>query len=420
MSYNFEPVKLENIKEKPSWILALTLYLVPLWWFIGLSPVIYHLAALVYFYLVLKRERKIVLPAPAIYLLLFLSIYLFSFSINWFKYPIVRGAASLYNMSIWFMGIMLIAAIYSDENFETDLLFKASAFLVWFTLVFLFLDYFIYLRHGNFSFPTLIGIFLHPPHTESSLVRLFFRAKTHIVGRGPLVFLPRISYYSPYPNAFAGLILLLWGAGFSFYLRKGRKTLAHIFNLASIFLLFLSMSRASFFLGVAILSYFELSLLPLTGALVFLSVGALGIGVLFALGINPMEIFEKVAYGSTQVRIQEYRDALRVVELHPVWGIGLKPRYLQGIPLGSHSTYIGILQKTGLMGFFTLLAFEISLIREFLRKLKLPYIAAGIFSIFVWMFFEDIDAPALTAFLFFTLSGLLIKYNLKGGEDART
>jgi len=140
---------------------------------------------------------------------------------------------------------------------------------------------------------------------------------------------------------------------------------------------------------------------------------------MFLLGLNPLKIFEKVAYGSTRARLQEYRDALRVVGLHPLWGIGLKPSYLQGIPLGSHSTYIGILQKTGLLGFFTFLAFEFSLVREFLRKIEFPYMAAGVFSIFIWMFFEDIDAPALTAFLFFVLSGLLIKYNLKGGKDEK-
>ncbi len=410
-------VTIELKGTEPSRILSYTLYLVPLWWIMGFSPVVYHISVLLYFYAVARRER-IVFPAPSLFLLLFMVLYAFSFSLNWVNFPLSRGLASLYNLSIWVMGFLLVVGIYIDSHFDLRGLLEAGTFLLWFTLGFFLFDYLLFLKYKMLNFPTLLGLLLpFSPSGSSLIIKLFFQVKLHIVGRGPLSFLPRVSYYSPYANAFAGTMILIWPMALTYYRGKGNVKKAHLANLVGFFLLFLSMSRASFFIGALLFFYFEFTLLSLSGSLALLAFSSLLLAGLFFLGVNPLEVFEKISYGSTETRIKQYREALKLIGAHPILGIGLKPSYLPSIPLGSHSTYIGLLQKTGLMGFLTFLAYQISLVKTFLKGKRFPYIAAGVFLMFVWMFFEDLDAPALVAFLFFSLNGVLIKYNLKGGND---
>ncbi len=408
-------MKDEILKEiKPSKVLALTLYLVPLWWVLGLLPVIFHMAAFLYFFSVMKKEGS-GLPLPSLFLILFLSIYAFSFLLHWAEFPLERALASLYNLSIWVMGLLLILGIYRDRDLELKEFLRSGAFLFWFTLALSLLDIYLYRRARWLSFPTLLGTFFNPPQLHSSLVGQFFQAKMHIIGRWPLDFLPRVAFYSPYPNAFAGLVFLLWGATLTLYQNERKIWLQQAVNLAALFLLLLSMSRASFLLGLGNFIAAELLILPPAGGAILLSLVFL---LLFfsVLGIiNPVAIFTRIARGSTESRLLDYGEALRFFKESPLFGIGIKPRFLQGVPLGSHSTYIGVLLKTGLLGFFTFLAYAFSQIRAFFKERNLPFLALSLLCMLGWMGFEDIDAPSLTAFLFFVISGLLIRYNLKGG-----
>ncbi len=396
---------------KPSKILALVLYLVPLWWVLGLSPVVYHIAALLYFYFVARKER-LSLPLPSVFLLLFLSIYVFSFSLHWMEFPLERGLASVYNLSIWFMGFLLLLGICSDSDFDLDSFLMAGAFLFWFTLGLSFLDLFLYKSSTWLSFSTLIGVFLKAPQIHSSLVGEFFRAKMHIIGRYPLSFLPRVSFFSPYANAFAGLIFGLWGIALTFYWKKGKRLIVHAVNLAALFLILLSMSRASFLIGFLNFVAAEVLILPSLWSALLLAFFFLLMFIAILQGFNPLLLFTRVARGSTEARVETYKEALRFFWSSPLIGIGIKPRFLQGIPLGSHSTYIGLLLKTGFLGFASFLAYGVSLLKISLKG-KLPFIGFSLLSLFGWMIFEDLDAPSLTAFVFFSLSGLLIRYNLE-------
>ena len=123
--------------------------------------------------------------------------------------------------------------------------------------------------------------------------------------------------------------------------------------------------------------------------------------------------------GSTVGRASLYTYSLGQLKgVDWVLGVGLRPREESlEFPVGSHSTYLSFIFKTGMAGFMTLIAFQLSLfsrwykLRSLVQKDRTALILwRGFGIIFMtmafWMFSEDIDAPQFLAFLYFSYIGI--------------
>jgi len=180
------------------------------------------------------------------------------------------------------------------------------------------------------------------------------------------------------------------------------------------FLMTLSrISLAGFFLGLVVVLLVEKKHFP---------IWIVGILVVSALCFPLIESFSEwimgLREGSTSVRFSLYRYSLE--QLHDtdwILGLGVKPREnIFAIPLGSHSTYISMIFKTGVFGVTGVLLLQASLLLRWVRlrahvirhrHLFLFWRALGMVMIAmaVWMATEDIDAPQFLAFLYFSMIG---------------
>lgn len=112
--------------------------------------------------------------------------------------------------------------------------------------------------------------------------------------------------------------------------------------------------------------------------------------------------------GSNTLRFKVYYDSLKLTyETNLLFGCGVKISYTDAVPYGSHSTFIGMIYKTGIIGFAL---FLILLFYVFVKiEKKKDLLGIGMFISFcLIMIFEDIDGKNWQMFylfllLFFTL-----------------
>lgn len=123
--------------------------------------------------------------------------------------------------------------------------------------------------------------------------------------------------------------------------------------------------------------------------------------------------------GSTTHRFDLYEyTVLAVLDRSPLLGLGIKPRILEfNIPIGSHSMYLGALLKGGVLGLAFFLGWLLVVAISWLAVLRRPLpggsrallaaVGGAVGAMSFWMLFEDLDAPQLVAFVYFTLVGSL-------------
>jgi len=133
-----------------------------------------------------------------------------------------------------------------------------------------------------------------------------------------------------------------------------------------------------------------------------------------------MEWIFQLREGSTTGRLALYKYSLQVFEgVDWILGFGLRPRDESAflVPIGSHSTYLSMLFKTGVIGCSIFILFQAQLLMRWLRfrgiatrRRNLFCLWQGLGGVFtgvgLWMFTGDIDAPQLLAFLYFSLVGV--------------
>ncbi len=408
---------------RPWRILELFLVLVPLWWLLGFSPFIYHLAALFYFICVLLQKKgRLLLPKEA--LLLFLTIFAYSASLlinSPFREP-SRVLGSLFNLSLWVMGWMVLVSVYNDETEEE----KLFSYFSWFILISGFLALFsfvIFMKRPSLILPSLLKKLLplvgsYPILNDLTSIKFFYLDYFFSFR------FPRLVLFSPYPNAFAALLLLSFPPALYLHYRQGQIKRFAAISASFILCLLLSLSRMSVLafaiaLSAAVYLFTARRKSKTYWAFVFAVLFAATLVFTALLPFIERSLFE-VRINSFQVRSNAYREALRYIISSPVLGIGVKPRQaLLPVPVGSHSTYIGLLLKSGILGTIPFIAFLVILLVKLTRgametdashdRLKVLALFTSLLSMVMWMGLEDIDAPTLVAFLFFLLAGLALK-----------
>ena len=142
---------------------------------------------------------------------------------------------------------------------------------------------------------------------------------------------------------------------------------------------------------------------------------AIVLTVIFAIMYRAqlIDIFNSYLYsrqGSTNTRFKIYSESTSyVLENSPLFGIGIK--YMIGdFPLGSHSTYVGLLYKTGIFGCLIFLLTIMYIYYKIYKNMNL-YIFLSNILIFVLFIFADIDGADWYIVSYFIVWGIYISTN---------
>ncbi|MBU3759445.1 MAG: hypothetical protein FGM27_05880 [Candidatus Omnitrophica bacterium] len=407
------------------------------WWVLGLNLFIYHGAAvfLASFFLMGKRSsgKGLFIPASAVTLFFLSAVYLFSIALNAAANEPSRVLAACYNLSFWLMGMVLITAMANAFKLEEipevfEAFRKLSILICVLTLAVVF---FMLRDSGPIEFRTpLYGFSQHLGNT--ALIKDSFVLKPLMVDWFASYSRLRLNLLGPYPTASAGLIMIV----LAFLMNETRK-LKHRnrlwqwgvlgLNAAALFLTLSRMSILAFFLAVAAAWFLEKKKVLLW---VLFSAGVLLL--LLPWMIPFSEWMMGLRGGSTSTRLSLYRYTIDQLDgLDWIVGVGIKARE-EGfaIPIGSHSTYVSLLYKTGALGLFLFTAFQARLIlswiqlKEYARSRRNYFffwrVCGYVFiSMGFWMITEDIDAPQLLAFLYFSLVGMFEGFQKKLRDEQK-
>ncbi|UCC38816.1 MAG: O-antigen ligase family protein [Candidatus Aminicenantes bacterium] len=415
--------------------ICLAILLIPLWWVLGIKFLVFHLIALLTFIKLLaqrqKTPEKFIFPAEVFFLLGYIALYSLSLLINFKNISTWRFFASLNNLSFWVMGLLIVFVITNSIKREDILSFLRS-----------FRNFGIIT--SVFSLSTLLlSIILHKfIQLQTPLCWLLpdgLREK--IIEKAPLLWLsirpniitathifkkrkiPRPEGFNNWATGLAMTMLFAIVLTIAYYKIKKKKKGFTIILTLEFLTLFASMTRNPImgllfaWITVYIIKNIKksLSLKILTPALILLVIAIL---------LIPHNIIKDtivdVRLKPTIWRYELYKMTLTQAIEKPILGYGFKPRKEQyPDPIGSHSTYIGVIYKTGFLGFLVFMLFWIILLKRWLAQmnplsedetLKHAWFYSGIalFGGFIYMITQDLDAPPVVAFLFFVIIGVII------------
>jgi O-antigen ligase len=107
---------------------------------------------------------------------------------------------------------------------------------------------------------------------------------------------------------------------------------------------------------------------------------------------------------------------LHTFENNILFGVAVKDRGFYFIPLGSHSTYLGALLKTGLLGVTSLILFSAYFWKRFFSEMfkeNSSPISRSLSPLLLLMTlfwaFEDIDAAQFLSVIYFLIVGIYLK-----------
>ncbi|MEM5875596.1 MAG: hypothetical protein QXX45_03450 [Candidatus Aenigmatarchaeota archaeon] len=401
--------------------------LIPFWWLTGINFIVFHLFSLIALFklamLNIKTNKIIKTPYVCFLLIFFILIYILAIILNIYESSFSRILAAFYNLSFWIIGLIVIILIYN--KFETTFILMFLRSIYWLTIFLIFLAliaFFLYFKgfqqEINFKsillmlFPNLENIFKIAPLISSSLnptilyVDYFFN-----------ISLPRLRGIENYSTAFGGLMMLLIPMNIAYLKIKGTgKFKIFIITLLIVLLMIFSLSR------IAFLSLFTGWLyVNILKKKKFFILTTLTIFIIILPSFNIIDKIFLMKRGSTETRLSLYNMAINeVLNKQPIIGLGIKPRREDlDIPIGSHSTYIGVIYKTGILGFIFFILFFISVNLQYIKLRRYIYIDKN-FKFFldmlgicliagqIWMFTDDLDAAPIFSFLYFMIIGLII------------
>ena len=115
--------------------------------------------------------------------------------------------------------------------------------------------------------------------------------------------------------------------------------------------------------------------------------------------------------GSNALRFMVYEESLRLVfQRSPFIGLGIRESFSPTAHLGTHSTYVGIIFRTGIIGAFFFYSQFLTQIGKLINKLqKSGYISflGFIIAFLVVIMFEDIDGSNWVLYMLFIYLGMI-------------
>ncbi len=401
----------------------------PIWWLLGID-----------FIMPVLLSVALVLGSPAAhrqfafqdYLLAALvTVFMASAYLNGFllAQESMRFLAALYNAANWACGLILVqqvrAVLHRSGAGRRIILqsgfraFMALAAIAWGSFILAYaIDRF------ELRMPSLFGLLVGDNIPDSAiLIKQSISAVFTKPDWGlPGIPMPRLGIYGPYPNATAAVIAVL-----------GTLALLHLCGRGG-------RHRAMIGLTIEGLIVITLAITLSRSILAGWLFGALAANVIFGTawrriicslliaGATALPIVTDISdiaeyrQYSTESRVDNYVRALEQTAMtSPIIGLGIKPREAgRHIAVGSHSTFVSSFTKGGSLALG--LAFAYLVIHPALRWLTISAGQTGLrqgakaelrilfrlqVTIWTWLAFEDIDAPATAAMLLFLAFALI-------------
>jgi hypothetical protein len=396
----------------------------PVWWMLGVTFLIPVVLAGTLVLLRPSAHRHFTISDAALAGIVFvfvLSAYVNGFLLS--EEPL-RFVAALYNATVLACGLIIIqqlrALLLESASARSSLLragfwgFLILSALAWGSFGFAYA-----IRQFDLQMPSLFGAAFGNQIPESAA--LITQSTTMVFTKSdwglPGIPMPRIAIYGPYPNATAAAIAAR-GAMALLHLHAKRKSSHSGFRIVAMEVLIVATLTIA--LSRATLAGWVVG--ALTANLVFgttwrriASLCAVACVIFVALFSNVGEV-ESYRQYSTESRFDNYlRAGEATMRQNPILGLGIKPREeISHIALGSHSTFVSTFTKGGVVGLGLVIAYL--LVFPAIRWLKLALAMLGpnsrprdelrvLFTlqmtVWAWLVFEDLDAPATVAMLIF-------------------
>ena len=431
--------------HRASLLLQLYIIGIPLWWMLGIDFLIPQCLAILLIYVNLNAHRKFNrtdLILLSIIISLTISSYFVGFLISNYT---MRFIAALYNLSLWIVGLIVIQQVrHQLERGEAsrDALLRAGywAFLVFVAVATTSIGLAYATHRFSLVVPSVFGLFVGNAVPDGAVIvaqatRLVFARPDWGL---PGVPMPRLTIYGPYPTA-TGAVAAIGGTLALLYLETVRRVPAvGIFALEGLIVLMLAFTLTRSILAGWLAGWVVANLVFGTA---FRRVAACGALIATLLSVSFVNLSDAVQYReySSESRFRNYMRAFNDTLIEsPVFGLGVKPREEGNhIAIGSHSTIVSSFTKGGAIGFSLVFAYLalIPLYRWILliipesrdewdryRHCQAEWrILLNLqIAIWVWLCFEDIDAPATAATLIFIAFSLIEATTRRAGRERTT
>ncbi len=398
----------------------------PVWWILGLNLILYQTVAILFsFSLVYEsgyRGRGIYFPGS--FFLLAAVVWVYSFSLAIHAGEARDGSrvfASLYNLSFWFMGcgmVLVLANNFSLKNLpRVGNLFLKLALVI---AVLTFLSVGMILGGSrSFIFQTPLSFMVPHAFLQADLVNNTLKVYLFFYDWFASSTFPRVSFLTPFPTATGGVVMVVLGM---FFVRSfsGKKIVTMFYGflfLICFAALVMTLSRTAivgFFAGT-----FTVLILRKEKPLLWMF-------ILVLVAVFFLPFFEQflewglsLRKGSNEGRLSIYLSSFEQLQgMDWILGMGMKPRneITSLYPIGSHSTYVTLLFKSGVIGLAIFILFQVSLLlrwygcKSFLSTPDLFRFWSALGIVFIgmniWMLTDDLDAPQILAFIYFSLVGI--------------
>lgn len=223
----------------------------------------------------------------------------------------------------------------------------------------------------------------------------------------------RLLAFFEYSSLITSFILINLGL---YFLSPTKNKLFNIFLLIMSFIpILLSLSRICIVAYIVFLFFYIFYKIKKTnyGNLILLSAFFLTFFAVIIFSNQLIKYIYDIVFlreGSNNTRMTIYALSFsEVLNKNFLFGIGIKSLH-NGIPLGSHSTYIGMLYKSGILGCLIFLILLYAIIKMIFKS-NVSFEVKGVFISFLFIFlFEDIDGTNwLIFYVFFLLSQMSLR-----------
>lgn len=349
------------------------------------KPVQLGIFTLLLMYMFIKSHYVLHLNTVSKFLLMYLTVQLIAIIANSPGQSMVRVFAAVNTLLIWVIGVLLYG-FYTKAKLNPSLIGK---YCTWNLIILTLMGFAMLL---NVNLPGVLGRGLMAIDWENAVQGL------------------RLDAYMDYPN----LILIFYLVQFPFavYFVKSRWRVftASLSVVLSAVPALLAHSRAGSLLVYLCVAFAISYILGFTKKQIISAIFlGLAISVLALLVFNDafssaIQHLLNARAGSTSMRQDIYtKSIMMTIHKSPIIGNGIKVEYL-GYPLGSHSTYIGFLYKSGILGAFFAGTGFVFLILHFLKSALIGntsiFFVVCFVSLLSFLALEDIDGSDWSLIIF--------------------
>ena len=336
----------------------------------------------------LSNKFKKNIDLATMFILAHIVVYIISLYINIHigNYTANRILAAMNTIGIWLIATLMYI-YYKNNKVDIEKLSKYCYINIIILIILSILSFFLY---------NLLGI------QELSIIGANLYSVDWFQGESQLRFIGLLEY----SNLVVLFYMMFFPFGLSYILKYSRRNIKIIYIILSFIPIILTLSRSGY---VVVLLSSMLALIYLMIrkeninkiAMIFIVV-ILGCIILIyhydLINIIQEKINELIngRPGSTNTRRYLYEESIQLTTTNsPIWGLAIKQMSIVGYPLGSHSTYIGLYYKTGIVGaMMAIIGLFIANINILFSKIKIEkyrVICIYILMLLPMFVFEDVD-----------------------------